>query len=122
MLLNCFASYKQSDWPKYIFIISLYIHDIRSFTCDPYRVSERSDFNQIAVNLNIGGEYRVRTSSTGPNVRLVVTLVVTLPNHIGGVMVSMLVSSAVDHGFEPHSGQTKDYKIGLCCFSTISKH
>ena len=32
-------------------------------------------------------------------------------------MVSMLSSSAVDHGFEPRSGQTKDYKIGICCFS-----
>jgi hypothetical protein len=30
---------------------------------------------------------------------------------IGGVMVSMLASSVVDRGFEPWSGQTKDYKI-----------
>jgi hypothetical protein len=35
-------------------------------------------------------------------------------------MVSMLVSSAVDSGLEPRSGQTKDYKIGICCFS--AKH
>ena len=28
-------------------------------------------------------------------------------NCIGGVMVSMLASSAVDHGFEPRSGQTR---------------
>ena len=33
-------------------------------------------------------------------------------------MVSMLASSAVDRGFEPWSGQTKDSKIGICCFST----
>jgi hypothetical protein len=33
-------------------------------------------------------------------------------NRIGGVMVSELASSAVDLGFEPRSGQTKDYKIG----------
>ena len=32
-------------------------------------------------------------------------------------MVSMLASSAVDRGVEPRSGQTKDYKIGICCFS-----
>jgi hypothetical protein len=38
-------------------------------------------------------------------------------NRIGGVMVSVLASSVVDHGFEPRSGQTKDYKIGICCFS-----
>ena len=29
----------------------------------------------------------------------------------------VIASSAVDHGFEPRSGQTKDYKIGICCFS-----
>ena len=39
-------------------------------------------------------------------------------NRIGGVMVSMLASSAIDRRFEPQSGQTKDYKIGICCFST----
>jgi hypothetical protein len=33
-------------------------------------------------------------------------------NCIGGVMVSVLGSSAVDRGFEPRSGQTKDFKIG----------
>jgi hypothetical protein len=32
-------------------------------------------------------------------------------------MVSVLASSAVDHGFEAQLGQTKDYKIGICCFS-----
>ena len=41
-------------------------------------------------------------------------------NRIGGVMVSMLTSSVVDRGFEPQSGQTKDYEIGICCFS--AKH
>jgi hypothetical protein len=38
-------------------------------------------------------------------------------NRSGGVMVSVLASSAVDRGFEHRSGQTKDYKIGICCFS-----
>ena len=33
-------------------------------------------------------------------------------------MVRMLVSNAVDHGFKPWSGQTKDYKIGICYFCT----
>ena len=30
-------------------------------------------------------------------------------------MVSVLASSAVDHGFQSGSGQTKDYKISGCC-------
>ena len=32
----------------------------------------------------------------------------------------MLASRPVDRGFEPRSGQTKDYAIGICCFS--AKH
>ena len=35
-------------------------------------------------------------------------------------MVSVLASSAVDRRFKPRSGQTKDYKIGICYFS--AKH
>jgi hypothetical protein len=30
----------------------------------------------------------------------------------------MLASSAIDCGYEPWSCQTKDYKIGICCFSS----
>ena len=41
-------------------------------------------------------------------------------NRIGGVMISVLASSAVDRGFEQRSGQTKDCKTGICCFS--AKH
>jgi hypothetical protein len=35
-------------------------------------------------------------------------------------MVSVVASSAGDHGFDPRSCQTKDYEIGICCFS--AKH
>ena len=41
-------------------------------------------------------------------------------NRIGGVMVSVLVSSVVERGFETWSSQTNDYEIGICCFS--AKH
>ena len=41
-------------------------------------------------------------------------------NRIGGVTLSVFASSAVDRGFEPRSGQTKDYEIGICYFS--AKH
>ena len=34
--------------------------------------------------------------------------------------VSVLASSVVDRGFVSRSSQTKDYKIGICCFS--AKH
>ena len=39
---------------------------------------------------------------------------------IGGVMVCVLASGAVHRGFDPRQCKTKDYKIGVCCFS--AKH
>ena len=36
---------------------------------------------------------------------------------IVGVMVSVLASRVVDCVFESRSVHTKDYKIGICCFS-----
>ena len=42
---------------------------------------------------------------------------VVVINRIGGVKVRMPTSSAVDRGFESRSVQTKDFKIGICCFS-----
>ena len=44
-------------------------------------------------------------------------MVITDVNRIGDEMVSMLAWSAVDRGFKPRSDQSKDYKIGICCFS-----
>jgi hypothetical protein len=39
-------------------------------------------------------------------------------NHFGGVMVSVLASGAAAIRWcESLSGLTKDYKIGICCFS-----
>ena len=38
-------------------------------------------------------------------------------NYIRGVMVSVIGSIAVDRGFQPRTGQTKDSEIGICCFS-----
>ena len=42
-----------------------------------------------------------------------------LENRISGVVVSVLASSVVGRGFEPQLGQTKDYNIGICCFSAM---
>ena len=33
----------------------------------------------------------------------------------------MLASGVVDRQFKPRSGQTKDYKIGICCISAKQK-
>ena len=38
---------------------------------------------------------------------------ILLRDRIGGV----LALNVVDRGLEPGSGQTKDYKIDICCFS-----
>jgi hypothetical protein len=42
-----------------------------------------------------------------------------LANRISGVMVSLIALSVVGRGFKPWSGQTKDYEIGICCFSAM---
>ena len=47
---------------------------------------------------------------------LLIYHILIISNRVG----CMLASSAVDRGFEPRSGQTKDYKLGICCFS--AKH
>ena len=36
---------------------------------------------------------------------------------IGGVIVNVLASNVVDRGFEPRSGQTKDYITVIACLS-----
>ena len=41
-------------------------------------------------------------------------------NRNAGVLVNVLASRAVGRGFQSRSGQTKDFKIGICCFS--AKH
>ena len=43
-------------------------------------------------------------------------------HRIGGVMVSVLVSSAIDRGFEPRSGQTKDYKLVFVASPLSTQH
>ena len=42
---------------------------------------------------------------------------IQMPKSIGGVMVRVFASSAVDRGFELRSDQITNYKIGICCFS-----
>jgi hypothetical protein len=37
-------------------------------------------------------------------------------NHIDGVIIIVLASSAVDLGCDLGLGQTKTYKIDICCF------
>jgi hypothetical protein len=41
-------------------------------------------------------------------------------NHICIAMASVFLLNVVDRGFESRSDQTKDNKIGICCFS--AKH
>jgi hypothetical protein len=42
---------------------------------------------------------------------------ISAQHHIDDIMVSVLASSAVERGLKHRSRQTKDYKIGICCFS-----
>ena len=51
---------------------------------------------------------------------MILVQIQNLINRIGGIMASMLTLSVVDCELEPWSGQTKDYKTGICSFS--AKH
>ena len=50
----------------------------------------------------------------------VIILNINLFNRIGGVIVSMLASNAVDHGYDFRSGQTKEKPLFVA--SPISTH
>jgi hypothetical protein len=52
--------------------------------------------------------------------QITATLFLTYITRIGGIMLSVLASSAVDSGFESRSDEIKDYKISICCLS--AKH
>lgn len=41
-------------------------------------------------------------------------------NTVDGVMIILLVLSVVDIVFEPQSCQTKDYQLGIFCFSAAA--
>ena len=41
-------------------------------------------------------------------------------NTVDGVMIILLVLSVVDIVFEPRSCQTKDYQLGIFCFSAAA--
>ena len=72
-------------------------------------------------NQRLEQEFDASVIPTAPNVPYKGKLLMSLlPNGIGGVMVTVLASSAVDCGFKSHSCQTKDYKMCICCFS--AKH
>ena len=43
-------------------------------------------------------------------------------HRIGGEMVNMFASIVVNPGFEPRSGQTKDYTTGICIFVDETQH
>ena len=72
-------------------------------------IKKKWHISTFHINTKDAVVYQIRIS--------VITCFTIIGNRIGGVMVSVLVSSVVDRGFEPRSGQTKDYKIGIRCFS-----
>ena len=93
-----------------------------------YVINSQDMCHKISVNKNVNATIICLSfqflSSFFHAVYFQLSIYIVLPNltdinlnHIGGVMmVSVLASSVVDHGFEPRSDQTKDFKIGICWF------
>jgi hypothetical protein len=70
------------------------------------------------INMNITKAYSVNAHNL---LNLDMKVDVHIYSYVLGLLCltplsTMLTSSAVDRGFEPRSGQTKDFKIGICCF------
>ena len=68
------------------------------------------------TDVGSGGYILVSCAHSNTSYLIVMIQLQNKLNRIGGVMVSMLSSSAVDWVRAP-VGQTKDSKIGICCFS-----
>jgi hypothetical protein len=69
--------------------------------------------NSISISHN--KHYKGAKLKNDKNIKPLVKL--DANNRIGGIMVMVLAPSVVDHGFDPRSGQIKDYKFCICCFS-----
>ena len=69
--------------------------------------------NKILIQVYTGTDCYVMTFAQ-------MNIVCYMMNHIDGVMVGVFTVSVIDCGYEPRSGQTKDYEIGICCF--FAKH
>ena len=90
-------------------------------------VNKKNNLYRIHYVFSCRTRFTFKWSLTGKLLVLLFSFIVILfietqisfcVNCIGGAMVSVLASSAIDRGFKPWSGQTKDYKIGICCFSS----
>jgi hypothetical protein len=78
------------------------------------------------THVNKSSTAKVRMNITGNYISVVNFNFRCSWNRIGSVMVSLLASSVVDRGFEPRSGQAKDYQTGILlafimCFLNIYK-
>jgi hypothetical protein len=90
--------------------IVMYFTSVVYPDCDVFNIS-RLFFIQIAVYfnyVNLSIQVVIYFNSVVLFFRM---------DRIGGVMVSLLPSSVVDHGFEPRTGHTKYYEIGIWFFS-----
>ena len=82
------------------------------------RLVEIVGSHDLGVGITLGAhQVWMKTSIKSIESFITIFIFLYLGNSIGGVMVRVLTSSAVDRGFEPRLGPTKDYKIGICCFS-----
>jgi hypothetical protein len=74
--------------------------------------------HDLGVGITLGAhQVWMKTSIKSIESFITIFIFLYLGNSIVGVMVRVLASSAVDHGFESRLGQTKDNKIGIYCFS-----
>ena len=82
----------------------------------------RSSFNRISASVpnfvNPSSSINYNNAIFYYHFQIILTILLFfIQPHQWCIMVSVLTLSVVDRGFEPLAGQTKGYKIGICCFS-----
>ena len=97
------------------FLVPLCFVIVPVFLDGPFLISP-SGFSNVNIHSNVKGSICYLMT------RLIFLDILCqyLRNHLGSVMVSVLASSSVDRGFDPRLGLTKDYTIGICCFSAMN--
>ena len=127
-IMTCHLKIFSGNLIQNLYILYIYLHLIKitSLTCSPFwHVTVCQIWrNTTTVTCQWSYVYSLLTCHSVPDLKkhhyshMPEWSYVYSRNHIDGVMVSVPPSSAVDHVFEPRSGQTKEYKIGICCLST----
>jgi hypothetical protein len=98
-----------------------FLLDISNFTVMSSRRLQVPENFTVMEYLIINKNLRERNSKYFHSIWFFLVLIFVF-NRIGGVIVTVLASSAVDREFDPRSGQAKDYKLVFVVSALSTQH